>query len=241
MIRVTELTVRFGAVHSIERLSLCFADAACGLVGPNGAGKTTLLNVLSGFVPVHAGAVVVDDTDILRMRPHLRARWGLRRTFQTEQAIAGLSVYDNVLVALEQSSTPRGRRRSEVLEAIEFVELNTKAWWPAGNLNGAERRLVELARAIVGRPRVILLDEPAAGLTEEETLKLGEMILRIPASTDAQVVLVDHHMELVKRCCSTTAVLDYGSLLAIGPTDQVLRDDRVLRAYLGDEEQETVN
>lgn len=236
MIELAGVTVSFGAVRPLDRLSVTFGDAACGLTGPNGAGKTTLLNVLSGFVAPSEGAVRIDGENILGLRAHQRARWGVRRTFQTEQAIATLSVADNVRAVYEQSSSPRQRQRAAVAEALDFVGLSEQRHTLAGALNGAQRRLVELARAVVGSPRVILLDEPAAGLTEEETCLLGETIAAIPERTGAQFLLIDHDMELVMRCCTTTAVLDHGSLLAQGPTAQVLRDPRVVRAYLGDEE-----
>jgi ABC-type branched-subunit amino acid transport system ATPase component len=135
--------------------------------------------------------------DLLSMAHYRRARWGVRRTFQTEQAIEELSVFDNVAMVHEHSG-----------------------------LGGA-------SRAVVGRPRLVLLDEPAAGLPDEETRHLAEVIRRIPEHTGALAVLVDHDMSLVSACCATTAVLDFGKLIASGPTAAVLRDDAVIRAYLG--------
>jgi branched-chain amino acid transport system ATP-binding protein len=169
--------------------------------------------------------------------PHYkRARWGLRRTFQTEQAIEELSVADNVALAHEHSRQgSRVSRRADVRSALAFVGLEVAPHVKVETLGARDRRLVEIARAVVGRPRVVLLDEPAAGLPDEETEHLGRVIRGIPEHTGALVVLVDHDMSLVSACCETTAVLDFGKLIAAGPTAEVLRDADVMRAYLGTE------
>ncbi len=165
-----------------------------------------------------------------------RARWGLRRTFQTEQAIEELSVYENVAMVHEHSKLSSGSRRDEVLDSIEFVGIRSPPDAKVGTLGAGERRLVELARAVVGSPKVVLLDEPAAGLPDEETARLREVIRKIPEHTGALVILVDHDMSLVHAVCETTAVLDFGKLIASGPTAEVLRNEQVIRAYLGTEE-----
>ena len=236
MIEVSDLTVRFGGVTSLDGMSVKFEPGTCGLIGPNGAGKTTFFNVLSGFVRPGAGRVQAFGDDLLSMAHFRRARWGLRRTFQTEQAIEQLSVYDNVAIVHEHSKLGRAERRREVREAIEFVGLDPDSKVKVGTLGAGERRLVEVARAVVGRPRVVLLDEPAAGLPDAETEHLGDLIRSIPDHTGALTILVDHDMSLVSSCCSVTAVLDFGKLLASGPTAEVLRDEQVVRAYLGAEE-----
>src|SRR5690606_36818862 len=127
-----------------------------------------------------------------------RVRWGLRRTFQTEQAIASMTVFENVLLVLEHSGSPAGTRRADVLEAAEFVGLGGLVNRPVASLGAAERRLVEVARAVVGSPRLVLLDEPAAGLPDEETRELGAVIRQIPDVTGALTILVDHDMDLVQ-------------------------------------------
>jgi ABC-type branched-subunit amino acid transport system ATPase component len=215
VIEVEGLTVRFGGVVPIDGMTVTLSGGTCGLIGPNGAGKTTFFNVLSGF---------------------RRARWGLRRTFQTEQAIADLSVFENVLLVHENTGGERTTRRQDVMDAVAFVGLEREADSRVGALGVAERRLVEVARAVVGRPRLVLLDEPAAGLPDRETEHLGRLIRRIPEETEAPVILVDHDMSLVSACCGTTAVLDFGKLIASGATAEVLRDEHVIRAYLGTEE-----
>jgi branched-chain amino acid transport system ATP-binding protein len=236
VIEVEGLTVRFAGITPIDDMSVVFPEGTCGLIGPNGAGKTTFFNVMSGFVKPANGSIAAFGENLLKMADYRRARWGLRRTFQTEMAIEQLSVFDNVAMIHEHSGAKRVSRRADVLAAIEFVGLEV---WPrakVGSLGARERRLVELARAVVGRPRLVLLDEPAAGLPEEETAHLGDVIRKIPGEVGALVVLVDHDMSLVSACCQTTAVIDFGRLIASGPTADMLRDEHVMRAYLGTEE-----
>jgi branched-chain amino acid transport system ATP-binding protein len=237
MIEVEDLTVRFGGVVPIDHMTVTLAGGTCGLIGPNGAGKTTFFNVLSGFVKPIAGVVRAFGEDLLAVADFRRARWGVRRTFQTEQAIANLSVYDNVLLVHENTGGGRSTRRQDVMDAITFVGLEPEANHQVGGLGVASRRLVEVARAVVGKPRVVLLDEPAAGLPADETEHLAQLIRRIPEEAEAPVILVDHDMSLVSACCSTTAVLDFGRLIASGATSEVLRDEHVISAYLGTEEE----
>ena len=233
MIEVEGLTVRYGGVTSLDAMSLKFQEGTCGLIGPNGAGKTTFFNVLSGFVRPAAGTVRAYGVDLLSMAHFRRARWGVRRTFQTEQAIEELSVFDNVAMVHEHSRLGAATRRKDVLDAIDFTGLDADPDARIRTLTAGQRRLVEVARAVVGRPRLVLLDEPAAGLPDVETSHLGDVIRAIPEHTGALTILVDHDMSLVSACCATTAVLDFGKLIASGPTAAVLRNDDVIRAYLG--------
>jgi branched-chain amino acid transport system ATP-binding protein len=231
VIEVEGLTVRFGGVTPLDDVSVVFPEGTCGLIGPNGAGKTTFLNVVSGFVRPAAGTVRAFGEDLLRITDFRRARWGVRRTFQQEQAIEQLSVFDNVALVHEHCGGSRATRRRDVERALEFIGLDPLADQPVGRLSARHRRL-----GVVGQPRVVLLDEPAAGLPDEETEHLGRVIRKIPEHFEALVVLVDHDMGLVSGCCGTTAVLDFGKVIASGPTADVLRDEHVLRAYLGTEE-----
>ena len=239
MLTVDSLTVRFGGVTPLDDMSVTFADGVCGLIGPNGAGKTTFFNVLSGFVRRAGGRVTALGDDLLELPDHKRVRWGLRRTFQTEQAIATMSVLENVLLVHEHTAGRAGTRRADldvVVDAVEFVGLGRHLHDTVGTLGAAERRLVELARAVVGRPRLVLLDEPAAGLPDEESQRLAGVIRRIPERGGAMTILVDHDMELVRATCSQVAVLDFGYVIADGPTATVLDDPVVMAAYLGTEE-----
>jgi branched-chain amino acid transport system ATP-binding protein len=234
LIEIEDLTVRFGGVTPLDRMTITFDEGTNGLIGPNGAGKTTFFNVLSGFVRPATGSVTAFGEDLLGMTHFRRARWGVRRTFQTEQAIEELSIYDNVAMVHEHSSKGSGgARRDAVLSAIEFVGLAGNPQTKVGTLGAGDRRLVELARAVVGKPRVILLDEPAAGLPDEESTSTSEVIKKIPDELGALVILVDHDMSLVSACCGKTAVLDFGKLIASGDTADVLRNDEVKKAYLG--------
>jgi branched-chain amino acid transport system ATP-binding protein len=231
VIEVENLTVRYGGVTSLDGMNLVFEKGTCGLIGPNGAGKTTFFNVLSGFVRPASGTVKAFGTNLLALPHFRRARWGVRRTFQTEQAIEQLSVYDNV--AMMTSALRGGARRADALAAIEYVGIDASPYARVGTLGAGQRRLVEVARAVAGKPRLVLLDEPAAGLPDAETAHLAAVIRGIPDYAGALTILVDHDMSLVSAVCETTAVLDCGKLIASGPTAEVLRDEHVMRAYLG--------
>lgn len=236
MIEITDLTVQFGGVRSLDSLTVTFPGGTCGLIGPNGAGKTTFFNVLSGFVRPASGAVKVFGEDLLTTADFRRARWGLRRTFQTEQAISNLTVFENVLLVHENTGGALATRRDDVAQAVDFVGLGDKSELEVGGLSQGDRRRVEVARAVVGSPRLVLLDEPAAGLPDDESEQLGTVIKRIPTEIGAVVILVEHDMALVQHCCDWTAALDFGHLLSSGPTDVVLNDPAVLAAYLGQED-----
>jgi ABC-type branched-subunit amino acid transport system ATPase component len=241
-IEVEDLTVRFGGVVSLDNMTVTFPEGACGLIGPNGAGKTTFFNVLSGYVTPASGSVTIDGFDLLSLTSHKRARWGVRRSFQTEQAIEDLTVFDNVLTVHEHTAPgSRAERTAAVDEALDFVGLLGVRDDLVRTLGAKERRFIEVARAIVGDTKVVLLDEPAAGLPDEETEELGTIIASIPERTGATVILVDHDMSLVQACCQWTAVLDFGRLLASGVTRDVLHDEQVLAAYLGDEIEEAAS
>lgn len=236
MLGVNNLTVRFGGVVSLDGMTVEFPGGTCGLIGPNGAGKTTFFNVISGFVTPFQGTVSADGTDLLALPDFKRSRWGVRRTFQTEQAIEGLSVYENVLMVYEHTGGQRSGARDAVMQALEFVGLADSAHASVRALRAKERRFIEVARAVVGDAKLVLLDEPAAGLPDEDTRELAGIIRAIPEKTGATLILVDHDMDLVQAVCDWTAVLDFGRLLASGPTADVLRNPKVMAAYLGSDE-----
>lgn len=236
MISISNLTVEFGGIRPIDNLTVNLDKKIVGVVGPNGAGKTTLLNVLSGFVIPVSGTVSVFGQDLLSMPSYKRAQWGLRRTFQTEQVVDDLTVWDNVAVMLDTVRLHGDERKKQVQAALELVGLIGLAKRFGLGLSAYERRLVEIARAIVGKPRIVLMDEPGAGLSDAESEGLRTIINEIPNQRAAMVVLIDHDVNLIAATCETTAVLDFGSLIAYGPTKTILRDDRVRAAYLGEED-----
>jgi ABC-type branched-subunit amino acid transport system ATPase component len=232
VIEIERLTVRFGGVTSLRELDVAFADRVTGIVGPNGAGKTTLLNVLSGFVRPDAGDIRIDRASIARIVPHRRAAFGVRRTFQTEQVVENRSVIDNVAAAADHVPLARGHADA-VRRALEIVGLERAVERRAGELGMFERRMLEIARAIVGQPKVVMLDEPGAGLAEAESSRLRAVVASLPERTGTQVLLVDHDVDFIAAVCSSTLVLDFGSRIAFGPTADVLADPRVRAAYLG--------
>ncbi|WP_425073450.1 ABC transporter ATP-binding protein [Sagittula sp. S175] len=233
MFDVSDVTVRFGGVVALDSVSAQFTAPVSGIIGPNGAGKTTLMNVISGFVRPVAGRVAMEGQDLLRLAPHRRARWGLRRSFQKEEIAEDLTVCDNVLVQLDHA---RGQGRPEALRMLDLVGLAGRADESAARLNTFERRLADIAKCLVGQPKLIMFDEPGGGLPMEETALLGDLLLAIHAETGAQVLVIDHDVELIRRVCTDTLVLDFGRRIAFGPTDAVLSDPKVKAAYLGTEE-----
>lgn len=234
MIEIENIAVSFGGVHALDHLSVTLTGPIVGIIGPNGAGKTTLLNVFSGFVVPQSGSILAFGSDLLPLAPHMRARWGLRRSFQTEQVVDDLSVADNVRVMLDALQVPD--KAGEIARALRFVGLADRGSDLAATLTTFERRMVELAKALVGSPKVILLDEPGAGLPPNETAALRKIILGIHEHCGAMTLLIDHDVELIAATCPTTLVLDFGELIAFGPTGEVLKDERVRAAYLGMEE-----
>ena len=234
MIEIDALAVRFGGVKALNALSASIDAPITGLIGPNGAGKTTLLNVLSGFITPTAGCVRIDGQDIARLPTHRRSAFGIRRTFQTEQVVLNLSVWDNVEGMLDH--VPYGTRGREdvIADALRYTGLSDRAHQMGGALAMSDRRLVEIARCIVGTPKIIMMDEPGAGLSESESDFLRETIVGIPEFCGAQVLLVDHDVDLISATCTKTLVLDFGTMIAYGPVGVTLKDPKVRAAYLGE-------
>ena len=232
MIKIEALTVQFGGVRPLDGLDGEFKAPICGLIGPNGAGKTTLLNVLSGFVTPIKGGVFLDDVPLRSMSPVRRVAAGLRRTFQQELVVDELSARDNIQSIADHISA-RHEAQEQIDRAMAFVGLTPRATVPGRQLNLYERRMIEIGKTLIGKPKAILLDEPGAGLNESETDQLRRLLLRIPETFGAQLILIDHDADLIASVCIETMVLDFGKLLAFGPTRAVLDDPVVRRAYLG--------
>jgi branched-chain amino acid transport system ATP-binding protein len=235
MIKIDTLTVQFGGIKPLDALDAQFTAPICGLIGPNGAGKTTLLNVLSGFVSPIKGTILLNDALLLRFSPRRRVSLGLRRTFQQELVVDELTAMENVQAIADHVSADGASARREVGLAIDFVGLGDRRNALGRQLNLFERRMVEIAKTLIGRPKVILMDEPGAGLDESETERLRRLLVEIPSAFNSQLVLIDHDADLIASVCIETLVLDFGKRLAMGPTRAVLNDPAVRRAYLGRE------
>lgn len=233
MIEIEDLTVQFGGVRGLSALTARLEEPVTGLVGPNGAGKTTLINVLSGFVRPVRGRVRVDGQNLESIPIHKRAAFGVRRTFQNEQIVENLTVGDNIAAVLDNVPTGGHARGQQIDKALEFVGLSAKRDASGHSLNAYQRRMLEIARATVGHPRLIMMDEPGAGLAQHESEHLRDVIKEIRDHCGAQVLLVDHDVDLISATCTATLVLDFGSAIAYGHTAKVLADPKVRAAYLG--------
>lgn len=235
MLEVKSATVRFGGVIALNEVSAQFTQPVSGIIGPNGAGKTTLMNVISGFVPAE-GTVEMDGQNLMKLAPHRRAHWGLRRSFQKEEIANDLTVAENVMVQIDNLRA--SGKRTKVDRMLALVGMKAKADTQGAALNSYERRLTDVAKCLVGAPKLIMFDEPAGGLSVSETRHLGELIKSIHARTGAQVLAIDHDVDLIADICAETLVLDFGRRIAFGPTAEVLNDPKVKAAYLGTDEVE---
>ncbi len=231
LLEIREVMVRFGGVMAVGGVDLDVqAGEITGLIGPNGAGKTTLFNVISGMQDPTAGMVSVNGVDISHESPHRRAKRGLARTFQRLELFASLTVRDNVRVAAELASLTN--IDSTVDRLLEKVGVSHLADKTAGELPTGSARLVEIARALATGPQLLLLDEPASGIDESESDRLGKL-LRELTGEGLGVLLVEHDMSLVMRVCDSIYVLDLGMIIAHGTPDYIQHDPQVLQAYLG--------
>jgi len=238
---VSGLGISFGGIKAASDVSFVAPPGRItSVIGPNGAGKTTVLNMIGGFYRPDAGSIQLGDAEFAGAPAWRIARAGIARTYQTTQLFGAMSVLDNVIVAarrgrlgnpLGQAATVRDRQNAEAL--LSFVGYQGALATPAQDLPHIDRRLVEIARALATRPSVLLLDEPAAGLTRSDKARLSKLIRRI-ADIGVTVILVEHDMTLVMGISDQIVVLDAGAVIACGPPPDVRRDPRVLKAYLGD-------
>ncbi len=239
LLQVAEAEVRFGGVHALRGVDLDVdAGAVTGLIGPNGAGKTTCFNAICGLQTLNRGRLTFDRADMTPLKPHKRARLGIARTFQRLEVFGSLSVRENVLAAAEirrRWSHDRSNAAANANAVLALVGLSPLADRPADTLPTGQARLLELARALAARPRLLLLDEPSSGLSDGESEELGDLLCQL-AGAGMGVLLVEHDMGLVMRVCSRINVLDFGAVLMVGSPDEVRADERVRAAYLGSAE-----
>jgi len=242
---VQGITVRFGGLTALDDVSLTAAPRqVTGIIGPNGAGKTTLLNVLCGFVKPESGTIRFGGRELTGLRSHRLARLGIARTLQGVGLFRGLSVAENVMVGATSQAhagfwpalfglSGRDERmlRDRAMRALEQVGAADLADAMPDTLAYGLRKRVALARALAAKPRALLLDEPASGLSEAELPELGDLIEKLAA--DASVVVIEHRMDLMMSVCKTITVLDFGKVIAVGTPEQVQADRAVTAAYLG--------
>jgi len=248
LLEANGITKRFSGITALNDVDLDVRHGEMvGLIGPNGAGKTTFFNCLLGMLRPDSGRVQLDGRDISALPVHKRARLGIGRTFQRLELFSGTSVRDHFLVTERQRngsghlwkdvlnlSKPTADERERVQRMIELLRLQDEADRPVESLSLGRGRLVELGRALMTRPKLLLLDEPSSGLDVRETAALADRLAKVQEEHEFAVLLVEHDVEMVQSLVTRLYVLDFGTVIASGPTDDVLGDAAVRRAYLGD-------
>lgn len=236
LLEVEDVTVRFGGVVALNAVSLHVEEnTIVGLIGPNGAGKSTLIGVLSGLQRSQGGTAAFEGHDLIKSPAHRRAQLGITRTFQRLELWDSMTVFENVRTAAEFAA--RWRKDFDPIAsaqaAIDLLGLGAYANSGTGALPSGIGRLVEVARAMATRPRLMLLDEPSAGLDHRESENLGEVLASLVEHGDMAILLIEHHIDMVLRHCSDIFVLDFGQIIAHGGPDSIRSDKLVQEAYLG--------
>lgn len=250
MLEVSHLSISFGGLKAVNDLNITIKKGQLyGLIGPNGAGKTTAFNLLTGVYKADTGSIILDGKNIVGMNTISINKAGIARTFQNIRLFKDLSVLDNVKVGLHNQmgySTIEGilrlpryfkiekKMNEKALELLDVMGLKDCAGFTAANLPYGKQRKLEIARALATNPKLLLLDEPAAGMNPNETEELMETIQSVRDKFDMTILLIEHDMRLVGGICEEITVLNFGQVLAQGVTSEVLNDPRVITAYLGE-------
>jgi ABC-type branched-subunit amino acid transport system ATPase component/ABC-type branched-subunit amino acid transport system permease subunit len=233
ILTVSNLSKSFGGLRAVADASFAVGDGEIlGIIGPNGAGKTTLFNLLNGFLPPDAGTVAFAGHELIGLKPNRICRLGVGRTFQVVRAFARLTVLDNVVVGAYAKTVSDAHAVSAASAALAQVGLTGRAGALAGSLTNKELRLMELARALAGQPRLLLMDEPLAGLASHEIEDMLEVI-RALAAQGTTIVIIEHTMRAMVRLAERFIVLDHGAILAVGHPGDIVKDESVIEAYLG--------
>jgi branched-chain amino acid transport system ATP-binding protein len=234
ILELRSVAKRFGGLTAVRDVSFTVGKGEIlFLIGPNGAGKTTVFNLISGFLHPDRGSIVLDGKDISRVAPHEAARLGIGRTFQIVKPLAGLTVLENVMLGAFMHTASVERAAAEAREVLAFLQIAHLAAHPAHGLPLAVLKRLELARALAGRPRLILLDEVVSGLTSGEAVALAGLIQRLPEWGVSAVGGVEHVMAVVLQIADRVVVLDYGAKIAEGKPAEVVKLPAVIEAYLG--------
>jgi branched-chain amino acid transport system ATP-binding protein len=249
LLEIRNVTRRFGGLTAVKDVSFTVdAGALFGVIGPNGAGKTTLFNLISGLYVPDAGTITLAGTVVSGLAPHQIAAHGIARTFQNIRLIGGLSVLDNIKIACHMRRAPSlgaavfrsaafDRSEADVhafaLQLLDLMQLGSLARELAGNLSYGSQRRLEIARALATEPRLLLLDEPAAGMNPQESLELMTLIRRLRDTFHLTILLVEHNMKVVMGACERIHVLDHGESIAEGTPEEIRGDAKVIEAYLG--------
>lgn len=251
-LQIQHITKHFGGIVASNDISIQVeTNSLHGIIGPNGAGKTTLFNMITGVYPPTNGDILFFGESIVGKKMHEIANMGIKRTFQNIRLFNDLTALENLITACQRDihyslidsflRTPSCRRqekavREQCLETLKLVGLEQHAEQKASNLPYGSQRRLEIARALVTSPKILLLDEPAAGMNEDESAQLTEFIQTLHKQRDITIIIIDHHMDLIMSLCSYISVLNFGQLLAEGTPEEIQKNQTVIDAYLGEDD-----